>query len=114
VLSGRDLIGAGADHRNENNEKAGEIFEMTVTRRLLLSATLALATSVTGAGMMSRSAVAAEEYPARPVTMVVPVTPGGIVDFTARLIAEGLTSELGSHSSSTTEVAPAAISASSG
>jgi tripartite-type tricarboxylate transporter receptor subunit TctC len=69
---------------------------MTVTRRLLLSATLALAASVTGAGMMSRSAVAAEEYPARPVTMVVPVTPGGIVDFTARLIAEGLTSELGS------------------
>jgi tripartite-type tricarboxylate transporter receptor subunit TctC len=39
--------------------------------------------------------MAADEYPTRPVTMVVPGAPGGIVDFSARLLAEGLTKELG-------------------
>jgi tripartite-type tricarboxylate transporter receptor subunit TctC len=68
---------------------------MTMTRRFLLSASLALTTSVVGLGLMPRSAVAAGEYPTRPVTMVVPVAPGGIVDFSARLLAEGLTKEFG-------------------
>ena len=36
-----------------------------------------------------------DDYPSRPVTMVVPVAPGGIVDFTGRLLAEGMTRELG-------------------
>jgi len=63
----------------------------TLSRRFLL-ATAALA------GMMGASflpAHAADDYPTRPVTMVVPVAPGGIVDFTGRLLAEGFTREFG-------------------
>lgn len=42
-----------------------------------------------------RSSAAAEGYPSRPVTMVAPVAPGGILDLTARLLAVGLSQELG-------------------
>src|SRR5207302_380117 len=37
----------------------------------------------------------AQNYPARPVTIVVPAAPGGTADFTARLLSEGLTRSLG-------------------
>jgi len=36
------------------------------------------------------AAAQAQEWPARPVTMIVPFTPGGNVDFAARLVAEKL------------------------
>ncbi len=64
----------------------------TLSRRFLL-ATAALAGSI-GATFLPAHA-ASEDYPNRPVTLVVPVAPGGIVDFTGRLLAEGLTRELG-------------------
>lgn len=38
---------------------------------------------------------AAEEYPARPVTIVVPFGPGSVTDTTARLIAQGLQDAFG-------------------
>lgn len=44
---------------------------------------------------MGNSAYAQERYPQRPVTLVVPSAPGGTTDFTARLIADGLTRALG-------------------
>ena len=45
--------------------------------------------------LSSQSASGADAYPDRPVTLIVPSTPGGTTDFTARLLAEGLTRELG-------------------
>lgn len=62
-------------------------------RRVVLAAILAL---VAGASLLPVRPFAAEgAYPSRPVTMVAPVAPGGILDLTARLLAAGLGQELG-------------------
>ena len=64
----------------------------TLSRRLVLST----ATLATLAAARARPSMAADDaYPTGPVMMVVPVAPGGIVDFTGRLLAEGMTRELG-------------------
>jgi tripartite-type tricarboxylate transporter receptor subunit TctC len=68
---------------------------MALSRRILLSASLALLTSVMGPGMAPRTALAADEYPSRPVTLLVPAAAGGTTDIVARLVAEGITKELG-------------------
>ena len=57
------------------------------TRRAILSA-------IASAGMGGRGALAANG-PARPLRMIVPQAPGGAADFTARLVAEDLSSRLG-------------------
>ena len=58
---------------------------MPVTRRLRLVA----------AGLLVSSAVLAQQYPERPVTIVVPFTPGGSSDITARTVAAKLQESLG-------------------
>ena len=59
---------------------------MTVTRRAALAAPALLAI---------RPALAQPAFPARAVRMVVPYTPGGVSDITARLIAEPLAAQWG-------------------
>ena len=51
--------------------------------------TVALALSLAGAGW------AAEKYPGKPITLVVPWGPGGMADVTSRLMAEKFKAELG-------------------
>lgn len=49
-----------------------------------------------GAGLMLTGiARAADDYPNRPITIVVPVAPGGTVDRIARIVAEGLSKQFG-------------------
>jgi tripartite-type tricarboxylate transporter receptor subunit TctC len=60
---------------------------MTITRRTALLAAPALA--------LGARAARAQAFPNRPVRMVVPYTPGGVSDITARLIAEPMAASLG-------------------
>lgn len=55
-------------------------------RRLMLGATLALA----GSGPL-----AAQDYPAKPIKLVVPFTPGGVTDNIGRVFGERMARELG-------------------
>jgi tripartite-type tricarboxylate transporter receptor subunit TctC len=60
---------------------------MTITRRAGLLAAPALILGV--------SQARAQAFPTRPVRMIVPYTPGGVSDITARLIAEPMAAGLG-------------------
>ena len=51
-----------------------------------------LATFLLGLGVVSASA---EDFPSRPLTWIVPFTPGGITDTTSRLVAEEMSRSLG-------------------
>ena len=63
------------------------------TRRTMLTSSVALATAAFAAG--SAIAQKADEYPARPVRLVVGFAPGGSNDILARIIGERLAAEFG-------------------
>ncbi|HEX7271082.1 MAG TPA: tripartite tricarboxylate transporter substrate binding protein [Casimicrobiaceae bacterium] len=54
-----------------------------------------LASAALAAGLLAAPMVQAEDYPARPVRVIVPFSPGGAVDGPMRLLAEGLSKRLG-------------------
>src|SRR3954453_10794502 len=65
-------------------------------RRACLAAMLAsLAGTVALAAVAGAGALAADDYPARPVRLIVAVSPGGITAIAARVAADYLTVHLG-------------------
>lgn len=54
-----------------------------------------LASAALAAGLLAAPTAQAEDYPARPVRVIVPFSPGGAVDGPMRLLAEGLSKRLG-------------------
>jgi len=44
---------------------------------------------------LSAGAVAAQDFPSRPIRMIIPYGPGGITDITGRILAPGMSEELG-------------------
>ena len=61
-----------------------------LTRRLALAAALGL-----GSALATAPAFAQGDWPNRPVTIIVPFSPGGATDITARILAEALAGQLG-------------------
>lgn len=57
-----------------------------ITRRTVLGATLALSQA---------GALAAQDYPTKPIKLVIPFTPGGVTDNIGRVFAERMSRELG-------------------
>lgn len=62
-----------------------------MNRRMLLRAAAILAATFAAAGFVC----AQEDYPSKPIRVVVPWSPGGIVDIGARILAERLSQNLG-------------------
>jgi tripartite-type tricarboxylate transporter receptor subunit TctC len=62
----------------------------TAFRRSIVGATAFLA-----GGMLAIPAVAQELFPGRQITLIAPYAPGGVVDITARILAEGFTEKFG-------------------
>lgn len=58
-----------------------------------LSAVLKLA--LAGAALWAGSAVTAQDYPNKPIRMVIPYTPGGSIDTVGRMVADQLQRQLG-------------------
>jgi tripartite-type tricarboxylate transporter receptor subunit TctC len=64
-------------------------------RRRSLAMTLALAACTLGAAGLAPKPVQAQEFPSRPLKMIVPFGPGTTTDIIARIVGEGLGKPLG-------------------
>lgn len=63
--------------------------------RNLFALTCSAVATLTCVFVASPSSVVAQDYPARPIRVLVPFAPGGVVDVTARLLAEKMSDRLG-------------------
>ena len=70
--------------------REGEKRPMTI--KLVSAAAVA---AICFASAMARPAACADDYPSRPITMVVPLAPGGSTDTLGRIIAQGMRPTLG-------------------
>jgi tripartite-type tricarboxylate transporter receptor subunit TctC len=61
----------------------------------IIRAGLAASALVIGLALMSLTQVAAQDYPTRQITLIVPFPPGGGVDFIGRLVGQQLSAALG-------------------
>jgi tripartite-type tricarboxylate transporter receptor subunit TctC len=62
----------------------------------VIAAAVALGLAISGVGPLGAVAPAlAEDYPSRPITMIVPLAPGGSTDVLGRIIAQAMAAKLG-------------------
>jgi tripartite-type tricarboxylate transporter receptor subunit TctC len=66
------------------------LLRIVALRRLLASGLACLAFATAGAALLHAAPAFAQDYPTKPVKMVVPFPPGGPLDLTGRLIAQQL------------------------
>jgi tripartite-type tricarboxylate transporter receptor subunit TctC len=66
----------------------------TIGRRKFIK-TAAATGAAFGSGMISAPAVLAQEYPNKPVKFIVPLAPGGAIDFIARAVGERMSASMG-------------------
>jgi tripartite-type tricarboxylate transporter receptor subunit TctC len=65
-----------------------------IARRNFIKGAAATGTAL-GSGLISAPAVLAQEYPNKPVRFVVPLAPGGAIDFIARAVGERMSASIG-------------------
>src|SRR5262249_24487543 len=87
---GREHIKAITCRTDEGIERREGRFKMKLPRRNFLH----LAAGAAALQAMPRIA-RAQAYPSRPITMIVPLAPGGLTDVIGRVLAEGMRTSLG-------------------
>ncbi|MEP0393706.1 MAG: tripartite tricarboxylate transporter substrate binding protein [Nitratireductor sp.] len=93
-LSARPVFISISNKKSKTPEE-GRNMKTKIERRSLLGAALAIAAATGLSAGLASPAVAADGYPEKPVTLVVPFPPGGSTDLLARQIGEAISGPLG-------------------